>query len=496
MSITPHNILLIGSVLLFISVLAGQGSQRLGVPALLFFLGVGMLVGSEGVFSWISGVSNRGIHFDNPGIAQFIGIIALCFILWSGGMDTKWKEIKPVLGAGISLSIAGTIITAFSVGVFVWLVTDFTLVEGLLLGSVTASTDAAAVFSVLRGQNMSLRYNMKPLLELESGSNDPIAFLLTMLFIEMLRLPDTGIVHFIIQFVGDVSIGAGIGFLMGWIAVKSVNKLKTQYVGLYSVAVVALMFFTYSFTEFLGGNGFLAVYVGGIYFGNHKVVHKENIEGIFDGYSWLMQVILFLVLGLQVFPSQIWQILGIGLAVSMFMIFIARPLAIFISLSFSKLNIRGKLFASWVGLRGAAPIVFATYPMIAGVDKADMIFHIVFFIAGTSMLIQGTSIPWVGRLLKVSLILPKHIRTRSLDSKTEMIETELLHNSPWIGKRLVDADFPDGVRVTMIRRKGEYLVPDGNTLMEIGDHLFLLCKHTEDLKKFSESLIKTETKIN
>ncbi|MDR2556102.1 MAG: potassium/proton antiporter [Bacteroidales bacterium] len=489
MSITPQNILLIGSVLLFFSVLAGQGSQRIGVPALLLFLAVGILAGSEGLFTLISGVPDSGIHFDNPLLVQYIGIVALCFILWSGGMDTKWKQVRPVLWAGTSLSILGTIVTALATGVFVWLVSDFTLVEGLLLGSVTASTDAAAVFSILRSRSLSLRHNLRPLLEFESGSNDPIAFLLTILFIEIWKSPGVGFAPFLLQFLTDMIIGAGVGFVMGWISVKVINRIKTQYIGLFTVAVISFVFFTYSFTELIGGNGFLAVYIAGIFFGNHKIVHKENIESSFDGFAWLMQVVLFVVLGLQVYPSQEWQVLGIGFAVSLFMIIVARPLSVFICLAFSKFDIKSKLFVSWVGLRGAAPIVFATYPMVAGVEKASAIFHIVFFIAFTSMLIQGTSIPIVGKWLKVALKLPKHITRKALDNKTEMVEIELLENNPWIGKRLIDTDFPEGVRISMIRRSGEYLVPDGNTVLAKGDHLFLLCKQSDEIKQFNDTVI-------
>jgi cell volume regulation protein A len=473
-------------------VLAGQGSQKIGVPALLFFLAVGMLAGSEGIFTWFSGIPDKSIHFDNPPLAQFIGVVALCFILWSGGMDTKWKSVRPVLWSGVSLSTIGVLITAFSLGIFVWLVSDFTLVEGLLLGSIVSSTDAAAVFSILREKNLTLKQNMRPLLELESGSNDPMAFLLTTLFISVWQTPDTSVWNFVLSLGIDMVVGSAMGFAMGWVAVKSINKIKTQFIGLYSVAVIALMFFTYSFTEILDGNGFLAVYIAAVYFGNHKIVHKENIEGSFDGFAWLMQVVLFLVLGLQVFPSQEWSILGIGLAISLFLIVVARPIGVFIALAFSKITVKGKLFISWVGLRGAAPIVFATYPLIAGVEKASMIFHIVFFIAFISMLVQGTSIPWIGKKLKIALILPKHITRRALDSKTEMVEIELLENNPWVGKKLIDTDFPEGIRITMIKRNGEYLVPDGNTILKVGDHLFLLCKQTEEIKKFNDSVIMAQ----
>ncbi|MEG2666594.1 MAG: potassium/proton antiporter, partial [Bacteroidales bacterium] len=303
MYITIQNILLIGSILLFLGIVAGQSSYKFGVPTLIFFLAIGMLAGSEGI---------GGIVFDNVATSKFIGIVALNFILFSGGMDTKWRSIKPIFWQGVSLSTLGVILTAFAVGWFVYLISDFSFLEGLLLGSIVASTDAAAVFSILRSNNLSLRNNLKPTLEMESGSNDPVAYLLMILFLNLLTDPGSSPWYFIPKFLLQIGLGALMGYIMGKITTLSVNKIKTGYTGLYPVLVVALMLFTYSFTDKLGGNGFLSVYIAAVYFGNQKTVHREIINSTLDGFAWLMQIVLFLTLGLQVFPTHVWAILGIG----------------------------------------------------------------------------------------------------------------------------------------------------------------------------------------
>ena len=479
MHLTPQNILLIGSILLFISVWVSQGSYKFGVPALILFLGVGMLAGSEGVGTWFG--HHQGIVFDNPKTAQFIGVVALNFILFSGGLDTKWRSIKPVLWQGVALSTVGVVLTAGAVGLFVYLaLDDFSFAEAMLLGSIISSTDAAAVFSILRSSRLALKHNLKPMLELESGSNDPVAYLLTIMFISVVQNPADSLWKLLPVFIMQILIGVMAGYLMGRVSVWVINRIKTHSNGLYPVLMVALMFFTYSVADVLHGNGFLAIYIAAVYIGNKKIVQKELILGTFDGFAWLMQVVLFLSLGLLVHPTQVWSVLGIGLLISVFMIIVARPLSVFVTLAFNKLGFKNKLFVSWVGLRGAAPIVFATYPLIAGLDKAGMIFNIVFFISCTSMLIQGTSIPAVARWLKVSLVMPKHLLSRKeLDQNMEVIEVKVPVDSKLIGSQLCQIVFPKGVRITMMARCGEYLIPNGQTQIYADDHLFVMC-HEDD----------------
>lgn len=476
--ITIHNVILIVSLLLFFAILAGKTSSKIGVPALILFLGIGMLAGSEGI-------GKIQFGYDQAGTAQFIGITALCFILFSGGLDTKWKCIKPILGKGMTLSTLGVLLTAVFTGLFVKCLTDFSWTESFLLGSIVSSTDAAAVFNILNSKNLSLKNNLKPLLEFESGSNDPVAFLLTTFFVGMVGLESFSWPIALLRFLLQLFLGVFMGFVMGKLSTIIINRIRISYTGLYPVLAIALMLFTYSFTDFIGGNGFLAVYISAIILGNKKLTHRSAIVESFDGYAWLMQLILFLTLGLLVFPGEVWDIKWTGLAISGFIIILARPLAVFLCLSFfKKTPFKEQLFVSWVGLRGAAPIVFATYPLIAGLEKSGMIFSIVFFISFLSMALQGTSIPWMARKLHLAIILPTGLMARrNLDTKTEMFEIEIEKGSPLDGKTLLEADLPEKTRVTMILRRGDYIVPIGETRLQQKDYLYILCKDPEEIKR-------------
>lgn len=476
MYLTLQNILLISSILLFLSIVAGSKAYKYGVPTLILFLAIGMFAGTDGVL---------GIEFDNPDIAQFIGVVALNFILFSGGMDTKFKDIKPIAKQGISLSTLGVICTAACTGLFVYMVTDFTLAEALLLGSIVSSTDAAAVFSMLGSSKMELKNNLKPTLELESGSNDPMAYLLTIIFLSFVQNPEVKFLDFLLQFAMQMGIGIAIGYLMGVISTFLVKKIKPAYSGLYPVLVIAFMFFTYSITTLAGGNGFLAVYITAIYFGNQVVPQKQVITTTFDGFAWLMQIVLFITLGLLVFPSQIPAVMGIGILISLFIVFAARPLSVFISLLFSKVNLRSKLFISWVGLRGAAPIVFATYPLIAGIEKAGMIFNIVFFISLTSMLLQGSTIPLIAKWLKVSNPKDKRfLKRKELDIKTELVEFEVQPDSNFIGKTIAELKLPHFLHISSIQRDDEYVIPKGSVKLQSHDVISMICKDVEAIPYF------------
>ncbi len=366
MSLSTENILLIGSILLFISLIAGKTSYRFGVPTLLFFLAVGMLAGSEGL---------GGIQFDDSKIAQFIGIVALNFILFSGGLDTTWKAVKPIAAQGMILSTIGVMLTAGILGMFVYWLTDLTIFESLLLGSIVSSTDAAAVFSILRSKSMALKENLRPLLEFESGSNDPTAYVLVIIFLSLVVNQDLSVASMIPVFFKQMILGGILGLGFGKLGKIIINRIRLDFEGLYPVLAITLMFFVFSATDFVGGNGFLAVYVSAIYLGNQELIHKNTILKMFDGLAWLMQIILFLTLGLLVFPSEIIPIMGVGLLISMFLILVARPASVFLSLIPFKMRLRRRFYISWVGLRGAVPIVFATYPLLAGIEKADMIFR-------------------------------------------------------------------------------------------------------------------------
>jgi len=371
MTLTIENIILVGSILLFIGILAGKTSFHLGIPTLVLFLVVGMLAGSDGI---------GGIQFDSPGTAQFLGIVALNFILFSGGFETDWTSVKPVFGLALVLSVVGVLLTAIILGLFVWWITDFTLFEGLLLGSIVSSTDAAAVFSILRSKNLALKGHIRPTLEFESGSNDPMAYILTIVFISLIQSSDQTNISVIIMFISQLTIGGAFGYLFGLAGKHIINRIKLDYEGLYPALAITLMLLTYSITTTVGGNGFLAVYLSALYLGNQDLLHKRTIMKMYDAMAWLMQIILFITLGLLVFPSQIIPVIGVGLLISAFLMFVARPVSVFLCLMPFKLKNRVRWFISWVGLRGAVPIVFATFPLMAGIEKADMIFNIVFLI--------------------------------------------------------------------------------------------------------------------
>lgn len=484
MNLTIENILLVGSVLLFVSVIAGKTSYRFGIPTLILFLFIGMAAGSEGI---------GGIYFNDPTIAQFIGIVALNFILFSGGLDTSWKAIKPVLWQGVTLSTIGVFITALTLGTFIWLITDFTIYEGLLLGSIVSSTDAAAVFSILRSKRLALKYNLRPMLELESGSNDPMAYVLTVSFLGLVLNPEQGFASIVPIFFRQMILGATFGFIMGKISKFVINRIKLELDGLYSVLVIALMFFTFSITDFASGNGFLAVYLCAVYLGNQDLIHKKSILKMFDGWAWLMQIVIFLTLGLLVFPSQVLPVAGLGLLISLFLILVARPISVFISLLPFKVKMRSKLYVSWVGLRGAVPIVFATYPLIAGIEKADLIFNIVFFISLTSVLIQGTTIEKVAKWLKVSM--PEKIKKRSpvevfLNeyAKTRMVEIEIPEQNYAVGKKIIDLQFPANSIIAMINRNQKFLTPNGSTIIEPHDILVVLSDNQEGINHVYDCL--------
>lgn len=389
---TIEYILCSVALLLILSVLISKIVSRFAVPALLVFLVIGMLAGSEGF---------GGIYFDNAWMAQFIGVVALIFIIFSGGFNTNWKGIQPIIKEGCILSTVGVFITALSVGLFSNYVLSLPLSTCLLLGAIISSTDAAAVFSVLRSKSVNLKGNLSPLLEFESASNDPMAVLLTIGMIQVIGGADAGKGDFILFLVKQLAIGASAGFFMGKFISVTMKRLHLEYEGLYPPLVIALVLVTYGVTAILGGSGFLAVYIAGIILGQHRFLHKESLLHFHEGLAWLMQITMFVILGLLVFPSRLVGVIKEGLIISVFLVLAARPLSVFLPLIFSKTTLREKVFVSWVGLRGSVPIVLATFPLMADVPHADKIFNMVFFIVLTSILIQGTSIPFVAKWLKV-----------------------------------------------------------------------------------------------
>lgn len=458
------------AVILLLSVLASKVSDRFGVPALVLFLALGMLVGSDGP---------GGIYFDDAVLAQFLGAAALALILFSGGLDTNWRDVRPVLRYGLALATLGVLLTALAFGVFAHYVLGLSLLEGLLLGSIVSSTDAAAVFSVLRSRNVSLKGQLKPLLELESGSNDPMAALLTVGFVQMLSQPDLSPVSLVLLFGLQMPLGALAGYVMGKGIVFLVNRLKLGYEGLYPALTLALVLVTYSLTNLIGGNGFLAVYLAGILVGNREFLHKRSLLRFHDGMAWLMQIAMFLTLGLLVFPSRLVPVIGQGLLAAAWLLFVARPLSVFLCLWPTALRRNEKIFIAWVGLRGAVPIVLATFPLLAKTPHAELMFNMVFFVVLTSVLVQGTSLPFVARWLHLDAPrVPQHVFPLEYNPvsglKSELKELTLPANSPAIGQSLVALRLPPEFLIVLIARGNEYLVPNGGTTLAAGDTLLVL----------------------
>ncbi|TKB75146.1 MAG: potassium/proton antiporter [Nitrospira sp.] len=387
-------IFIVFSTLVILSVLTIKLSNRFGIPSLVLFLAIGMLAGSDGL---------GGISFDNPALVRSLGITALVLILFSGGLDTEWSAIRPIVWQGLSLSTIGVLVTALLIGMFVAWVQGFSFLEGLLLGAIVSSTDAAAVFMVLRARKTKIPRRLIQLLEFESGSNDPMAVVLTIALIRLLMEPSTSFGELVLFFVMQMGVGAVIGIAMGEIMRRLFNALDLELEGIYPVLSVALALLTYGLTDYLDGSGFLAVYLAGLVMARKPFTHQQSVLRFHDGLAWLMQVTMFLALGLQVFPARLVPIAGVGILISLFLIFIARPASVHAALAFSPMSLREQTLVAWAGLRGAVPIILATFPIVAGIEKADMIFHLVFFIALTSVVMQGTAIPWLTRLLKIGV---------------------------------------------------------------------------------------------
>ncbi len=463
------------AVLILVSVISSKLSDRFAIPALLLFLAIGMLAGSEGI---------GGIYFNNPQLAKSIGILALIFIIFSGGLDTSWKDIRPILAPGVVLSTLGVLSTALIVGLFAVYILKFSFIEGLLLGAIVSSTDAAAVFSILKSKKISLKSPLKPLLEFESGSNDPMAVFLTVSLIGLISAKDTGFYTIIPNFVMDMGMGALVGYLMSKFIVFLIDRLGLEYEGLYPVMMISLVLLTYSLAAFFKGNGFLSVYIAGLFVARAEFSNKKIIMRFHDGLAWLMQIAMFLALGLLVFLSRILPVVGPGFLLAFILMVVARPVSVLLCLLPFKINLRKKIMVSWVGLRGAAPIILATFPLLAGISQADAIFNIVFFVVITSVLIQGTSIPFVSKALKLDSPLigrKKHPiefeKTKSIDA--ELTDLIVPYDSSAAGRKISDLNIPEKCLIMLISRGDKYVIPSGATLIEAGDILLVLANGSD-----------------
>ena len=474
--------MLVGALLLFVAVLAGKVAYRFGAPALLLFLGVGMLFGLD------------FISYRSVDITQFIGMMSLCVILFTGGMDTSFREIRPIIGPGVVLATAGVVMTALVLAGFVWLIAPWLGLEmpfalALLLASTMSSTDSASVFSILRSKKQGLKEHLRPLLELESGSNDPMAYMLTILLIGVLSNTSehVGLGMSVVAFVVQMVVGALSGYLVGRLAVWTINRIGLANHSLYVVLLLAFVFFSFAFTDLVGGNGYLAVYLSGLVIGNHKLVQKRPLTVFFDGFTWLMQIVMFLTLGLFVNSDELLQpeVLILGCSVGFFLILVARPLSVFACLlPFRKFTARARLYISWVGLRGAVPILFAIYPMMDDVEYADLLFNVVFLSTIISLLVQGTTVSGMANLLGLAYEERESAFDVNMheDMKSVLTEVEVNESMLESGHTLKDIVLPENTLVMMICRDGAYFVPQGKTELRQGDKLLVISDRGEELE--------------
>ncbi|MCQ2059230.1 MAG: potassium/proton antiporter [Bacteroidaceae bacterium] len=480
------NFLLLGSVLIFVSVLISKTSYKFGLPTLLLFLLVGMFFGTEGL----------GVSFDDSQDAQFIGMMALSIILFTGGMDTKVKDIKPVLSQGIVLSTVGVLLTTVITGSFIYFICrtfagighDLALLTSLLMAATMSSTDSASVFNLLRSQKMDLKYNLRPLLELESGSNDPMAYMLTIVLIDVIAT-NSGqmewsqiLIRFFLQFL----IGSIVGYLFGKVAIRLVNNLNLSNSSLYPIMLLSLVWMNFILADMQKGNGYLSVYIMGLMLGNNRLSYKKEISSFMNVLTWVFQIVMFLCLGLLVRPSQMIHVFWFALLIGVFMIFVARPASVFLCLlPFKGLTNKAKLFCSWVGLRGASPIIFATYPVVAGVEGSDLIFNVVFVITMLSLLAQGMTITPVARYLNLDLPLKEDKNDFGVELPEEFEKQlyELNVNQSLLdkGNTLAKIGLPKGTLVMMIKRGDQILVPNGALELQEGDKLLMMSEKNQDI---------------
>ena len=462
--------LVVGAALVLAAALGSKLAARVGFPALLLFLALGMLAGSEGP---------GGIDFDNAELAQGIGVAALALILFDGGLSTSWARVRPVVGPSVTLASLGVIVSATVTGLAGAVILDIPLETGLLLGAIVSSTDAAAVFAVLRTQRARLAGSIQPTLELESGANDPMAVLLTVALVSIVTGDGAGPVELGLTLVRQLVVGAGLGLAAGWATHRLLNRLRPGTDGLYPVITLAVAIGTYAGTALLGGSGFLAVYLAGLWIGNHDVIHGASLRRFHEAVAWLCQIGMFLLLGLLVFPSDLADVAWSALAVAVVLVVVARPLATLVSLSPFRVPLRHQGVVAWVGLRGATPIILATFPLLEGVPGAVLLFDVVFFVVIISVAVQGTTIGWVARRLGASRPALPDAGTlleagRPLPDGTALREIAVPRDSHAAGRALVDLHLPPEVLIVVVQRESGQVVPTGSTELEAGDHLMVL----------------------
>ncbi|WP_196000671.1 potassium/proton antiporter [Clostridium sp. 1001271B_151109_B4] len=482
------NVMIICGLVLLISITSTKILYKFGVPILLIFIMLGMIFGSDGIV---------GIYFNDYQLTNKIATVALIFIMFFGGFGTNWSMAKPVAIPSILLSTLGVIFTAGLTGIFCFLVFKTTLLEGLLIGSIVGSTDAASVFAILRSQRLNLKGSIASMLELESGSNDPCAYMLTTIILGIMSNSNNG--NIFVMVLSQVLLGGIVAVVLAKFSIYLLRHFKFEIEGFYPIFMTAVAVLAYSLSEYLGGNGYLCVYITGIIIGNAKIPHKKSTFQFLDGISWLMQIMLFFLLGLLAFPSKIPLVIGKGILISIFMILVARPVAIFSILYWFKIPIKQQIFIAWVGIRGAASIVFAIFAETYGVSINNDIFHIIFFIALFSVIVQGTITPKLAK--KLDLIdneesVFKTFNDYKEDKSTSLVEFTIDEHNIIANKAIMDANIPEDILVVMIKRNGDVFVPNGSTKILPGDILVLSGNKLKHFNEYREEKSTTLTEFS
>ncbi|WP_300696879.1 potassium/proton antiporter [uncultured Clostridium sp.] len=482
------NVMIICGLVLLMCITSTKILYRFGVPILLVFIVFGMLFGPDGLV---------GIEFNDYQLASKISTVALIFIMFYGGFGTNWEMARPVAIQSVFLSTLGVIFTAGLTGLFCFFVFKTTLLEGLLIGSIVGSTDAASVFAILRSQKLNLRGSIASMLELESGSNDPCAYMLTVIILGLMS--GNGYSNILPMVLKQVIVGVVISVVLAKLSVFLLRHAKFEIEGFYPIFITAIAVLSYSLSEYFSGNGYLSVYITGIIIGNSKIPHKKSIFQFFDGISWIMQIMLFFLLGLIAFPSKIPSVMIKGISISIFMIFVARPVAIFSILYWFKVPLKEKVFISWVGIRGAASIVFAIFAGTYGVTINNDIFHIIFFIALFSVAVQGTIIPRMAKRLDLIDNEESVLRTFNdykEDKSTRLIEFTIDEHNAIANKTIMDANIPEDILVVIIKRDGDVFVPNGSTEILPKDILVLSGNKLKHFNEYKEEKSTTLTEFS
>lgn len=484
-----ENILLLSSILVFVAILVTKVGVKLGAPSLLLFLLVGLLAGSEGL----------GLQFDDYELSETIGHMAMTVILFTGGFQTKLSETKPILKRGIMLSTIGVLLTMLLTGTFVYFTTGKMIggfaqsfVACLLIGATVSSTDSASVFSVLEGKRLKLRDNIGPLLELESGSNDPMAYALVAVFVKILSTPEhmessgwimyptmIGVVLY------QLAMGAAVGFGVGHLAKWGLGKIKIGNTALFGILVMSTGFFASGVTSLLSGNDLLAIYITAVIVSNKAdIPERKQVTNFFDGVTWIMELAMFMMLGLLASPKNMMGVALPAILTGLFLIFVARPVSVFLTLlPERKVSFKSKLLVSWVGLKGAGPILFATAPVVAQLEGAESLFNVVFFIALISLLLQGMTLVPMAKWLNLTFPEDPEVETFGMDIPEVMgmlrdhtVSASDIENA----KTLRELRLPHGIRVVMVKRQDRFLVPHGSMALEEGDHLLIIMGESDD----------------